>query len=513
MNMASCTALVESEHSVARIYAEILNRWPYALEAAYELSKLGGSLETVVANYPTSVAAKNAEHLRGEAKEANFVSSSWLLRLYGSYSSALEAYQGGVSFASDLTRRVSEERQETTPESVASKNGLYLMAPLPKWDGALLSMCAMLELYAGHYHSVHRLLGDRPKVGMEVLGYCLVRRSAHDKLRDLQMEMAQRYPFRWETWYVTSLREWLEKRNVAGAIDLLSKAQISVPTNTLVLVTRAYVCAYRVKDNVLRLMATEDDAGLTIKRSLVEAVKATEMAIRDAWTLSRDPFVTYSLLHIYTLVANWVPDAKIYEIIAEVDALNPLLKRFKTTPAAFIPPANKTNTTNSGVNTTAAANEQATANVSTPALPPHAKTNKILSRLLTMKAKLCLTKTGLVPIALETAINAKQINPKNTLAQCVAILAQVQKSGAPTTSALEQLTELLKKAEDVEDQDIIRKEILPFLDKEGDLTGLQEMVAKLVPHNGLDEDIIFWFEYSNVRIRQAEEAEEEEAST
>jgi hypothetical protein len=496
MNMATCAALSESEHSVVRIYLEVLNRWPYCLEAAYEVARLTGTLETVVTLVQNNMTVKITE---GASKEQTQVISvnNWLVKHYRAWTCALDSCRGGVLHLKEVEAERTEwmaAKEEFDPK------GRKLEMPSVYQDPIERQLCAQMEMYRGNYKSVVSILSSHQgscDFGGENLVYACLRTSNMEMLREQQSNMVRGRPYRWETWYATALREWMEKRNVLGGLEHISRAQIIAPTNTLLLVTRAYMGVYRVKDGMLKLMLHEDDAGRTIHRMISEAAKSAELAIRDAWSFSRDPFVTYSLLHIYSMIASYTTDAKIMEVLAEVDALNPFLKRAKTNMQACIAQI-------------APSSQQQQQQQQQPLLA------KIYSRLLAMKAKLCLLKPGLLQMALETANNAKAFDPSNALAQCVSIIASAYKSAASPEKIIADLQELLKKVdEDMESANVIRKELLPIVCDlvRGDFQVARDMAVALLQNNSLDEDAIFWAEYTRIRMRELEEVEEDEEAS
>jgi tetratricopeptide (TPR) repeat protein len=509
MNMAICAALVESEHSAARIYVEILIRWPYAFEAAYELSKLSGNLEVVVSNLAQSVNDSMRERTGGdevESVEAKIASRAWLLDIYKVMQGLIASNEETVKYVDAVNAERASETTWEVKKVESSKNAFYLGKSDCLDSIGFQLVSAQLAMYRGSYREAAKLLSNRRGAGIEILGYSLLRSNALEPLRALQADLARHWPFRWETWYVSSLREWLDKRSVVPAMELLSKAQVASPTNTIILVTRAYMNVYRVKDGLLRLMSQPDDASMTWKRMMVDAAKSAELSIRDAWALSRDPFVTNSLLHIYSLISNFIPDAKVMEMVAEVVALNPLLKRFQSHPQTFLPASSNTNpAAGSQSNKTNPASTNVTS-VTHVATPRH----KILARMLAMKAKLCLTKPGLTQVALEAAGHATAMDPQNAFAQCMLVLAQSQKAAHNHVRTVEELSGVLKKVDGADAEDVVRKEMLPFLEKDPELHAITEFLGQLAQRHMLDEDVIFWTEHTKIRARLAEEAEEAE---
>jgi len=539
MNMAACVALLENEHSAMKVYLEILNRWPFSMEAVYELVKLGVTLEQVLASVEMSAALESYKEGRTEASVEK-VALGWIASLYQDWNSSLDSYHGGMSIWRDVemkrleslasqqqqllqletqyalplpstsTSTTSSDRPSSAPTlstsgaptsatSASSSNAgapnspkplpsnLQLVTPLRGSDAMHIIVCAQVELFKGDLTKVVALL-DRVKpecrlLGVEYLAWARLRLGSADELCELQLLLGRQYPSSWEAWYVASIREWLAdpaRRSVHNALDMISRAQLVAPTNTLILVTRAYMYVYKIKDSLLHLSSgIESEA--THKRQMSESTKMAADCIRDAWSISKDPFVTHSLLHIYGLLSPLLHESKIIEIIAEVDALNPLMKRFKTSPQLAL--------------------SQASTN---PSLAT------IYARLLARKADLCCTKVALAQMAIDNAAHTKSFEPNNILAQTVTIRATALKTSAPIDQTVDLMAELLKKAETIEEMNTVRVNMLSLLSNSGLLERSKEISDAFYASNKLSEDAIFWCEDTRMKIEKTSEEEDDE---
>lgn len=561
MNMALCTAIHEGEHGASRVYGDILARWPYALEVAYEVVKVNGNLDSVINGLKVRLSAPLREGT--EAEKCTHLATGALLEGYKRWNQQLVDHRGGRvlwqeseiflvealkkgNYWSELDGEENLGQEKVISAGVASKGvvsgivdsnpgGLPLVGPvLPlkpirsvndpmKYLSALLQ-----ELYRGNYLNMIAIMewakgvDHAPWFGLEYFGWALLRTSNRAALTSMATILQRLCPSRWETWYVSALKEWMTPpRNVVAATELLQRCILAQPTHPLILITKAYMHVYRVKDSLLHYFI---DQNTQHKRQMAIDARFALEASREAFSYSKDPFTTCSLLHIFSLLSVQIPDAKYLEVLGEVEGLNPLFKRYKKNPSSILQYAQDAPITAEHI---ATANATLLQPDSSHLLTDHTDENKavnraklqnahlasLYARLLAYRAKMCVAKLALVSMAHECAEHALKLDPKNAVANCALIVSSHIKR-ADWNGALDKLNSALQKADSQEAQLVYRLEILQTLENLGepDPQAFAEISGPMLTANPMDEDAVYWSERVNLKIRCAEEdvAEEEE---
>ena len=558
MNMALCSAIQEGEHGASRIYGEILLRWPHALEVAYELVKTNGGLEPAIAGLKSRLLSPLKDSTSTEEKCAHIAATS-LLDSYKRWNQQLQDSRGGramwqesegyldealkrgkfwteLDVESHLTQsslpstidpsdpRTSQAGEvSTTWSSTISK-----LRPIRSVNDPMKYMCAVQqEIYRGNYVSVTAMMNyakgvdAAPWFGLEYFAWALMRTSNAEVLNGLATAMQKFCASRWETWYVGALKEWMTPpRSVDRGLEAINRCIVAQPTHPLVLITRAYMHVYKVKDSQLKFLV---DDNVQHKKNLALDGRSALEAAREAFTYSKDPLSTASLLHIYSLLSPQIPDAKYLEILGDVEGLNPFFRRYKKNPLSILQYAPDAPITPEHIASASASllsdlNSGASAPQDETQLNARAKLQNahlasLYSRLLAYRSKMCIAKPALVSMGQECAEHALKLNPKNAMAHCALIVAKHTKR-ADWNGALEELQAALQKAETQDAQLLYRLEILQTLDKLGepDPQVFADICNPMIAANRMDEDAVFWKEYITLKIRRAEEdaTEEEE---
>lgn len=561
MNMALCAGILEGEHGSNRIYSELLVRWPYALEAAFELVKRNQSLEPVIGVLRTKVmqmgVSKSGSEIGTdfEAKDCARLAMDSLLSSYKRWNRQMADFSGGFASWSESEAQLEETLKvskywpqlsatasitslESSSKSSSSDvpNSLISLRPPRMANDPLKSLCAMQqEMWRGSFEKALKVVvgggamgGEgSPWIGSEYVAYSMLRSSNAEGLNKLVATMQRMCPYRWETWYATALREWMHPpRSVASATEWLNKSIVAQPTHPLLLITRAYMHVYKVKDSQLKFLLDENASH---KRHMAQDARLSIESAREAFSHSKDPLITCALLHIYSLLAPQIPDAKYIEILGDVDALNPVFKRYKQNPASILQYARDAPITAEQLN--AAQHKLFMASDDDPIDSKNKKADEVeeekkvsfaklnnahlaslYSHLLSYRAKMCIAKPGLVTMGMECAEHALKLNPENALSLVSLIVAKHSKR-SDWNGALEELNACLESKVKTRHDDLtFRLEVLQTLEKLGepDPQAFSDIAAPMIAANKMDEDAVFWLEYINIKIRQFEEDQEGE---
>lgn len=566
MNMALCSAIQEGEHGASRIYGEILLRWPHALEVAYELVKANGGLEPAIAGLKAKLVSPLKESTTTEEKCAHIAATS-LLDSYKRWNQQLQDSRGGRTMwqesevnleealkkgkfwteldveahlldttkkeTVDATRKLEKPAPSAASEAPLSwSTWLTKLRPIRSVNDPMKYMCAVQqETYRGNYANVVAMMNyakgvdAAPWFGLEYFAWALLKTSNAEALSGLATAMQKFCASRWETWYVGALKEWMTPpRSVDRGLDAINRCIVAQPNHPLVLLTRAYMHVYKVKDSQLKFLV---DDNTQHRKNMAGDSRCALEAAREAFTYSKDPLSTTSLLHIYSLLSAQIPDAKYLEILGDVEGLNPFFRRYKKNPLSILQYAPDAPVTpehiasasaslHSDLNAAplgASGSQNDDSLLETRAKLQNAHLASLYSRLLAYRAKMCIAKPALVTMGQDCAEHALRLNPKNAMAHCAFIVAKHTKL-ADWNGALDELQAALQKAEAQDAQLLYRLEILQTLDKLGepDPQIFADICNPMIAANRMDEDAVFWKEYITLKIRRAEEdaTEEEE---
>lgn len=560
MNMALCASIQEGEHGALRVYNEILMRWPYALEAASEIAKMNGTLDVGLVSLKSKLNSRKEGANVTVEEQCVQLSTNALLESYKRWQQQLSDNRGGRALWQESEANLeealksekfwSEDSEHPSGQPLTSAIGisddsvsstqrpnpslpqasLYTpvlrMRPVRSVNDPMKYLCAIQqEMFRGRYANIEALMkyakgvDHAPWFGLEYFAWALLRVSNAEALNTMVTALQKLCPSRWETWYACALRDWMTPpRNVTGATELLNRCIVAQPTHPLLLITRAYMHVYKVKDSNLKYLL---DQNMLHKNKLAADSRLALESARDAFSYSKDPFCSASLLHIYTLLSSQIPDAKYLEILGDVEGLSPVFKRYKKNPASILqyaPDAPITPEHIATANATLLNSDHPSTSTDEKDVTERAKSQNahlasLYSRLLGYRAKMCIAKPALVSMGQECAEHALKLDPKNAMAHCALIVAKHTKR-ADWNGALEEITTGLQKADTREAQLLYRLEMLQTLDKLGepDPQTFAEISTPMLTANRMDEDAVFWAEYVNIKIRKAEEdaTEEEE---
>lgn len=488
MNMAVCVLMVEHDtQSVAKIYQEVLTRWPFALEAAYELNKLAFSFDVAISsttNAASTTSSRNASQVPPDNDATSVLGLSWLNSVYLGWSKVNESFSGDLPYLMKEEQEEMASKQEVVAKQ-ASKSGEIMRWPLPKSTDNVLKLmsCVQMAMYRGAWAEVETLVTraqsalDRDCFGLEFLAYAYLRGGKKVKLAYLHDQWSVTSPSRWETWFIAAMKEW-GQRDLESAFDSIGRARQMCPTSSLILVAIAYMYIFRVKD--ARLRPTVPDNKNKWTKVIRDSAALSLDAIRVAWHHSKDPFVAQSVLAVHTEIASLGMDHKLMDALSDVDAKSPLLRRFKTNPNQCY--------------------AEAEAN---PALAI------IYSRLLAHKARLAVAKNSLIQYTVDAANAALKFRPDNGLATATLILVERHKN-VDVLKLLEQLRAAAETAKSSDARTQIMLEMLPLYFEADLLDRAREIATSLFADNPLNDSVTYWSELIRLRLEQMEEEEEDE---